>query len=507
MRINHNISALNANNQLGKVTSSLDKSIQKLSSGKKINKASDDAAGLAISQKMQAQVKGLEIASRNSADGVSLIQTAEGAMTEIQSMVNRMRELAVQTSNGTYDEVDRAAVQDEIKQLNDEITRISKTYEFNGRTLLNGDLNNKAFTNDMKKVGINFVTPDVDPGQYSITFETDATQAIIPGRGATAGTPAMTALPKSMEGTIYINNEKIELKEGDTAEIVWNKIYSVCERAGINVYPYVGQSTATPPVPTNPSPATPGLEASAGYTPTGAPYKFGDDLLFVTEAYGSKEKLEISCTNPDLTAALGLPTGAAASKNGTNAVATINRGDYTNTTHVTMDGNKATIYDKNGFEIEFESKPYARTQHGGPLLSTLTVLGTGPITIQAGPNENQTLDLKIPAVTPENLGLHDINLKTQLGAQKALTTIDKAVNRVSEIRSRLGAYQNRLEHTIASTDVAAENMTSSLAQIEDTDMATEMSKYTQQNVINQAAVTMLAKANQRPEAILQLIQQ
>ena len=180
MRINHNIPALIANNQLAATNNNLAKSLQKLSSGKRINKAADDAAGLAISQKMDTQVRGLTQAIRNANDGISVIQTAEGALNEVHSMLQRMRELAVQVSNGTYDEVDRASVQDEINQLNEEIQRISDTTEFNERKLLNGEIDRRCYSTT-KNLNIVSLSDSVEPADYGLTVTQDARQAILVG--------------------------------------------------------------------------------------------------------------------------------------------------------------------------------------------------------------------------------------------------------------------------------------------------------------------------------------
>ncbi|HHX62712.1 MAG TPA: flagellin [Epulopiscium sp.] len=279
MRINHNIPALRTLHQMNKTNANMDKTMQRLSSGLRINSASDDAAGLAISQKMETQVRGLQQANRNSMDGISLIQTAEGALNEVHSMLQRMRELAVQASNGTLEDKDRGTIQDEIDQLIEEIDRTAENTEYNKQTLLNGDL-------------------------------------------VASGTPL-----------------------------------------------------------------------------------------------------------------------------------------------------------------------------------------TGGLDLQIGANEKQMMKIGIEDMRASALGVSGLDLAaTQSGAALAITTIDKAIAMVSSTRSKLGAYQNRLEHVVANLDVAAENMTESMSRIRDADMAKEMSEYTKQNILAQAGNSMLAQANQRPQQILQLLQ-
>jgi len=180
MRINHNISALKTNNQLAKTNKLLDSSLERLASGLRINKAADDAAGLAISEKMRTQIAGLEQANRNASDGISVIQTAEGALVEVEAMLQRMRELAVQSANGTYTTEDRKAIQAEIEQLNQEIRRISETTEFNTMTLLDGNIDRKSYSSD-NRVNLVSLSDSVPVGDYKLTITQDARQAVIVG--------------------------------------------------------------------------------------------------------------------------------------------------------------------------------------------------------------------------------------------------------------------------------------------------------------------------------------
>jgi len=268
MRINHNIPALNSHRMLSRSSNASSKVLERLSSGKRINRAADDAAGMAISEKMKAQVNGLKIASRNALDGISLIQTAEGAMNEVHAMLQRMRELAVQTSNGIYKEDDIESVNNEIQELLEEIDNIAETTQFNGKNICN-------------------------------------------------------------------NNNELQL--------------------------------------------------------------------------------------------------------------------------------------------------------------------------QIGANEDETMKFKLVDIRASQLGVSSLDITDSGTASAAITTIDDAIKKVSEGRSKLGATQNRLEHTIANVDNAAENLTAALSRIEDADMALEMSEFTKYNILMQAGTSMLAQANQRPQTILQLL--
>ena len=226
-------------------------------------------------------------------------------------------------------------------------------------------------------------------------------------------------------------------------------------------------------------------------------------LVFEMKEYGSEYKLDLNASNSALLSALGLSTTV---QQGTDAQAKITStaDGFSATATVSTKGNVITVTDINGFEMKFEA------QQGAAALADnsadVKVLDAGPLDLQIGANEGQFMEIRIQNLSPQALGIDKINLSTSDGAQKAITVVDNAINMISSVRSKLGAYQNRLEHTVANLSVAAENMTASLSRIQDADMAAEMSEYTQKNVIAQAGVAMLAQANQRPQQILQLLQ-
>ncbi len=520
MRINHNISALKANNQLARTNKLLDSSLEKLSSGYRINSASDDAAGLAISEKMRTQIRGLDQGSRNASDGISVIQTAEGALVEVEAMLQRMRELSVQAANGTYTTDDRLSIQAEIDQLNQEISRISETTEFNTMTLLDGNIDRKSFSND-SHVKLVSLSDTVNIGQYDVKITRDARQAVLVGNDTTF--TAGASITADQAGTININGETVEVKVGDSIEDVFEKIRDTCDNVGISLYA------------TNNLDNTVGPAETAGYvTKKLSP---GDNLLFVSKAYGSSEKVEVYCDNENLCKLFGLTTAGASAK-GIDAMADIiphsttppvSDSQFTETATVSISGNKVTVSDRNDFKMMFQvatgtagttftdktipafdtapadvDEPDPSTTAG---TISVHVLDAGPMDLQIGANEGQTMAVRIPKVNPETLGIDQVNIATAEGAQKAITLLDNAVNMVSSIRSKLGAYQNRLEHSIANLDTTSENLTESLSRIEDVDMAAEMANYTQKNVLAQAGTSMLAQANQRPQMILSLLQQ
>jgi flagellin len=485
MRINHNIPALRALHQLNKTNTVLDKTMQKLSSGLRINCAADDAAGLAISQKMDTQVRGLHQANRNAMDGISLIQTAEGALNEVHAMLQRIRELAVQVSNGTYDSTDRRAVNDEVVQLQNEIQRISDHIEFNERKLLNGEIDRRAFPDNEGVVKIISLSDTVSPGSYSIEVTADATKATITGAEGTI--TAGGSIAESQVGTINLNGEEVRIEKGDTADVVFNKLRDLAETIGANLIAYNDDGSG-----------------NADIDGGAQQYNFGNmHLVFEMKEYGSEYKLDLNASNSSLLSALGLSTTI---ETGSDAQAKITSSadGFSSTATVSTKGNVITVTDINGFEMKFEA------QQGAAALADnsadVKVLDAGPLDLQIGANEGQFMEIRIQNLSPQALGIDKINLSTSDGAQKAITVVDNAINMISSVRSKLGAYQNRLEHTVANLSVAAENMTASLSRIQDADMAAEMSEYTQKNVISQAGIAMLAQANQRPQQILQLLQ-
>ena len=486
MRINHNISALRANNQLKRTNSALDKSIEKLTSGYRINKAADDAAGLAISQKMKTQIRGLDQASRNASDGISLIQTAEGALNEVEAMLQRMRELSVQAANGTNTDEDREAIQSEIDQLNEEIDRISDTTEFNTKVLLNGEVDRKSYS-DNTNVKLISLTDEVEAKGYKVTVKSKAAKASVDGTGITN----LDNGCMKEEGKICINGEEIKISKGEKIQDVYEKLRNLGDSINVDVS-YTNATGAT-----------------------GNNIQAGSVLKLETREYGAKQKIEIRSDNDQLLASLGLSattdpaTGKDAEieltrKRASSTATTDDPLGYTNTATTSADGNKVKITDKDGFKMVLEIQDEIDLTKAPT--ATITVLEQGPVVLQIGANEGQTVKVSIPEVSSETLGVSKVNISTEDGAQEALGLLDEAINTVSSIRAKLGAYQNRLDHAIANLDTTSENMSDALSRIEDVDMAEEMSTYTQKNVLAQAGTSMLSQANERPQTVLSLLQ-
>lgn len=364
MRVGTNISALTANNTLKKTDNALTKSMERLSSGLKVNHAKDNPAGIAIAKRMNSQISGVSIAGDNAGDGISIMETVDGALGEIHSILQRMSELSIEAANGTKTDEDRETIEAEILQLKEEINRIAESTDFNGQTLMDGSFDLKGYT-DNSDVKVAYYSDEVPIEKYiiqSITTKTDA------------------------DGNVEIDN---------------------CV-----------------------------LDSST------------------------------------------FPAGATCKE---------------------IDGDTVTIEAPGGFEIQVSAKADASNVE-------LDIKGIGAMRMQIGANEGQVLAMRIPTVSLKTLGISTASVATQADAKESIEKFSKAVNKLSNIRARIGAYQNRLESASESLDVTEEKMTTSYSRIMDVDMATEMTEYTTQQVLIQAGTSMLAQANERPQQILQLLQ-
>ena len=362
MRVGANISALTANNVLNKTDTKLTKSMERLSSGLKVNHAKDNPAGIAIGKRMNSQIHGLSLAGDNASDAISVIETADGALGEIHDILQRMNELAVSASTGTLSDEDRKTIDAEVQQLKDEITRISNSTDFNGQPLLDGTFDLKGYTSD-SNVKVAYYSDNVPIGKYELTNITTAT----------------------------VNG-----------------------------------------------------------------------LLTVTGA----------------TLGNGFPAGAQVSN---------------------IKGDMVTITATDGFEMTLQAKGDASNVE-------MDMTGIGAMRMQIGANEGQVLAIRIPEVSLRMTGLSNFDTLSSDNAKEGLSLIRDAINYISQVRARLGAYQNRLESASESLDISEENMTSSYSRIMDVDMAEEMTTYTTQQVLIQAGTSMLAQANERPQQVLQLLQ-
>lgn len=364
MKISFNASAVLANNSLTRNDNRLQDSLARLSSGLKIVNAKDNPSGLAMSKRMNAQIEGINQATQNSGDGISIIEIADGTLSEIHDILQRINELAVKSSTGTLTDDDRKMINDEAQQLMEEVERMANEAEFNGQNILDGSFDLKGYT-DKENVKMTYCSENMKAGDYDykidVTYNDDGT----------------IAKAETADGEIsHINGNSITVTRGKDSEVK------------LHIEPQTGQTAGT--------------------------------------------------------------------------VYTVD--------------------------------------------TSIQIENFGAMDMQIGANEGQQLSIKIPKISLENIGISGADLSTQEGAADVLSKMGDAVKFISSVRSRLGAYQNRLEHTINSLDITNENMTAAYSRIMDVDMAEEMTEYTTVQVLSQASTSMLAQANERPAQVLQLLQ-
>lgn len=472
MKINTNITAIRANFNLNSVQNKLTTSTTRLSSGYRINKAADDAAGMAISQKMHAQIRGLHRASQNGSDGISFIQTAEGALSEIETMLQRCRELSVQAANSTNTTTDKQAIQEEINSLRAEIDRLAEQTEYNTMNVLDGSCCRQSSSDN---VGVRLVSAsdEVSLTSYTFTVDSAATQTVLTS-GALGFNSPEDVVSKEVAGTLQINGEIIEIKEGQTFEEVYASIRDYCEMMNVDVVPSSG-----------------GAECEL---------KDADSLIFTSKLYGASHKITMTTDNQNLADMLGV--NGAVCQQGTDAQVTLDTDSgFSKTATVFTDGGRVEVSDRNGFSMIFD---VSEAKAGSA--ATVTMLDAGYVAIQIGANEGQTIDISVPPVTCEALDIQYLNVCTKDGASAAITAFDNAIRQISSVRAKLGAYQNRMDRAVSSLDTTEENLTEACSRIEDVDMSEEMTEYTQYSVLTQAGTSMLAQANNQPQTILQLLQ-
>lgn len=519
MRIQHNIMAMNAYRNYSNNTSALSKNLEKLSSGYKINRAGDDAAGLAISEKMRAQITGLETAQKNAKDGISLVQTAEGALTEVHDMLNRMVELANQSANGTYDVTDRQQLQKEITQLQSEIDRIADSSNFNGIKLLDGSLE----AGGKAAVEITGLTTGSEAGTASEIVTTGNAFASTAIDGLASGDQLKISMA-SDNGSSY----NITLtKKGDTlVDESTGKVYNLTAQTA---KPTEVSDAITDAINT----ATGGafkatMDGNGNLTIKSSATGAGADSITTISASTNKKGTVTELTlTPNKTAAKAekvtiadaaatLVTGADDAKDG---IFTINGQQFVLTDDDTAvkaiqeelgDDVKILVGDDlhsvagqlaqaTGLDIK------ANGGNNGIEIST----GSGsPLTLQIGDTSDtyNKLEVAVSDMHASSLGIAGLNISTQDGAAAAVDLIKNAINKVSDVRGTLGATQNRLDHTINNLSVMTENIQDAESTIRDTDVADEMMAYTKNNILVQSAQAMLAQANQVPQGVLQLLQ-
>ena len=539
MVVQHNMQAMNANRMLNVTTGQQAKSTEKLSSGYRINRAADDAAGLTISEKMRKQIKGLDQASTNAQDGVSSVQTAEGALTEVHSMLQRMNELAVQASNGTNSEDDRQAIQDEISQLTTEIDRVAETTKFNEIYLLKGDKSGTTKTNTVAAHDAGLAGKLSESVDGKTTFTADALavgdKVTIAGKEYTLVDSADTADYTDLNGFTAQAGDKLT-KDGET--------YTYVDAAGTTP---AGQTAAAAGwfKDSNTGTGADTVTVAAGdkLTRSGKTTTFMGDAAAATIAKTlSEAQAEIKkatanskvtidgkeytvSTKTDLT--LAQPTATADDlanmvssdsniKVGTNQYYVVPKGSEKDSEITIDDAYKMMAKElETASSIGADEKTKASVKNNGDGTFEITqgkveVKKSLSFSLHVGADADATnkINVDIDAMSAAGLGIKGINVKDDSGvaATYAIDAIADAVAKVSSQRSALGAVQNRLEHTIDNLDNVVENTTSAESRIRDTDMAEEMVNYSKNNILAQAGQSMLAQANQSTQGVLSLLQ-
>lgn len=456
MRINYNVSAMLTNNNLANNDNLLAKSLQRLSSGLKINAAKDNPAGLAMAKRMNSQLESLAVATQSAGDGVSVIETADGALAEISDMLQRMNELAIKAANGIESENDRQIIQAEVKQLTQEIERVAETTEFNGQKLLNGEFSLKGYVSGTPTNGVKLssYSKDVTAKIYAISGMV-VKENPTPRYTITVDQDELEKNGFPPGCTASINNNLVTIKDAAGAEVRTMSLVEAEKLSGLTI-----KENLVPRYMVTVDPA----DLEKGGFPKGCTASMKDNLVTIKGTNGFEMTLDLT----DAMKKQGFP-------------------DPNDT---------LTLPDFN-----------------------VDIKGFGSMVLQVGANEGQVLEVEIPKISLSEMGLNNyfvkdengkeiwtLNVTTQDSAREGIDRISGAVGFISRIRGQLGAYQNRLESTINSLNVTTENMTAAYSRIMDVDMAEEMTNYTTYQVMTQAATSMLAQANERPSQVLQLLQ-
>ena len=503
MVVQHNLTAMNSNRMLGLTTKSQAKSTEKLSSGYKINRAADDAAGLSISEKMRKQIRGLAQASANAEDGISAVQTAEGALNEVQDMLQRMNELAVKAANGTNSENDRSYIQNEIDQLTTEIDRVSETTKFNETYLLKGDRDAvKGFTYSYKTYGATNATNAIKAKVATATMNTDAASgfgaAISFSNTATGAEQNEIALALKNQG-ITINNKFSEVTAGAAASTssLTSATSVSLNGAAADKYTVSATTTADQFKITNAAGkevATITVRGGSIGSTDGTQYKVGTESATisakdVTAANGKGELVQYYDKDGNAISANALSTYFQA---------------------VPVDGSDPDVSARGDAPQVFDAVGNAITLDELGVSATQDLQGSLQLTLHVGADAtaNNQIVLNLDAMNAKGLGINGLKVDgpDDSNAREAMKSISEAIQKVSTQRSALGAIQNRLEHTISNLDNVVENTTSAESAIRDTDMATEMVRFSNNNILAQAGQSMLAQANQSNQGVLSLLQ-
>ncbi len=563
MRIQHNIMAMSAYRNYTNNVSAMKKNLEKLSSGYKINRAGDDAAGLAISEKMRAQITGLETAQKNAKDGISLVQTAEGALTEVHDMLNRMVELATQSANGTYDDqTDRAQMQKELDQLRSEINRIADSSNFNGIKLLNGEMSGAGSLGDLQNVNVTATNDGqqaskaTQKGEYTLDLGQVTVKATAAANidvtltvgGQSILTATGVAITCTESGKEF--NLGAILTAGDFASSITADTGHVFKVSYANgVVTLTGEEDPT-------TEFTISMTAALGFT-SGTGNQGEDLAVHVNEVRQKGEDTKLAqgqftltadmvkngnqITIGDTTYTFQVGKGNTATgpnvidltkftdgdllKEAANALSKL--GKANDKFDITADGQTGTVYltekagavdyksdwdlkgkDNTAGQTSDASWKNTDTSESAVRWAAVGVAEGKSLTLQIGDTAESFNQLKVDIqdMHCDSLGIDGISIADQASAQAAVDKIKAAINKVSDVRGTLGATQNRLDHTINNLSVMTENIQDAESTIRDVDVAEEMMAYTKNNILIQSAQAMLAQANQVPQGVLQLLQ-
>ena len=565
MIINHNMNALNAHRNMGVNNTNAGKSMEKLSSGLRINRAGDDAAGLAISEKMRGQIRGLTQASRNASDGISLVQTAEGALNETTNILQRMREISVQSANSTNTETDRAALQEELNQLTTEINRIGNTTEFNTQKLLNGGAGSSSSSNITDAASASVTTGDfkatdlsgvnnidasikVDGTTFNISDAlkedfTSADQVITALNKVTAGEKKLSDVVDITKVTTG-NKDKLVFTAKSTGKSSSVEISTKTDKVA-ELFGYANVTDLNNGANGEGNNATVqkhGLEAQNALDAKidvnkGDTFKVqvGSDSA-VSVKFDSTKSYDIGNADDNV-------AQAAREEYVKDINAALQKAGLSDKVEASLSNdNKLQLISKNGKDIKLTEGKLGGNNVNNGIDNTATVknvnqvVGAGAqgagfeVNLQIGANSGQAMNLSIGDMRAAALGITgntgqagfsstnnvsngtdtisteaSLDITSATNASKAITAIDSAMEKVSSERARLGAVQNRLEYTISNLDNTAENLTSAESTLRDVDMAKEMMEYSKNNILSQAAQSMISQANQQPQNVLQLL--
>ena len=569
MRINLNVSSIVAQNALANNDTRLSNSTLRLSSGLKINKASDNAAGLAISRKMDAQIKGLMRANQNSNDGLSVVNTADGAMAEMHDILQRMNELAIQSANGTNSDDDRKQIQLEIDQLVAELDRIADTTQFNAQNLLDGTFAYKGYTNT-ENVKIMSYSEGVTTGTYIIGqleyYHYEDTTTTYTGNADKDGKKAIksiegeetyeissadsvkNALVKSDQLANYGNISEIKAFPDDSLVTIedeniviraqgnFEMKLAVNDRDAVTASTYSSLATTEPTTVTY-STYTYRNVSVAVSTATSVRYNINlinvggegdenavseDDYRTVAEGllgyFEENNEKNVKITNMTCDKATGEMHIEYECTDADGANKTQKTVDLVLHQEAKNINAEPTLPDKDKLDRDYIMDDYLYqvkdTKKTTYVIGDstekdciqLNITKMGAMQVQVGANEGQILEIEIPDLNTIYLGVDNLDISTEDKATAAIDTIGNAINYLSSVRAKIGAYANRLEHIVTNLNTTEENMTAAYSRIMDVDMATEMTEYSTMQVLVQASTAMLAQANERPQQVLQLLQ-